>query len=34
MTIGTVKWYNHLRGFGFVEPDDSAADVFVTIRAI
>lgn len=34
MTTGIVTWFNHLRGFGFIEPDDSGPDVFITIRAI
>ena len=31
---GTVKFYNHSRGFGFIQPEDGSKDVFVHATAL
>ena len=34
MATGTVKWFNPIKGYGFIQPEDGSKDAFVHISAV
>jgi CspA family cold shock protein len=34
MPQGTVKWFNTTKGYGFIQPEDGGADLFVHVSAV
>lgn len=34
MSTGIVKWFNPVKGYGFLQPEDGGSDIFVHISAV
>ena len=34
MATGSVKWFNSIKGYGFIQPSDGSQDAFVHISAV
>ncbi|WP_426954260.1 cold-shock protein [Muricoccus radiodurans] len=34
MSIGTVKWFNASKGYGFIQPEDGSKDVFLHVSDV
>ncbi len=34
MATGTVKWFDPIKGYGFIQPSDGSRDAFVHISAV
>ena len=34
MTTGTVKWFNSVKGYGFIQPEDGGSDAFVHVSSV
>ncbi len=34
MAVGSVKWFDPEKGFGFIQPEDGSKDIFVDLRTL